>query len=214
MNYIKKLNLPSIPLRDGVINELTVKKSEFKKKSVALGKNDSYHHPTVITEVNQFLNYELLSALETVGLKPSYFVNFGQLDRLSYTTPIHIDISPAAENKKVAFAVNWELTATQSQWAWWDPADATVIAPSIEDTSVLEKTLLNGLRYVDDQEFKVIESYDLLPHTAYLVRTDLPHNIAYHNPTLERVAISVRFDIATTLSWEDAVKLFDPLIIE
>lgn len=214
MNYIKKLNLSGMPLQDGVINDLTGEKLKFKEKSTVLGKPDSYHHPTVITDIGRFLNHELLSAFSTLGLTPSYFVNFGQLDRLSYTTPIHTDISPAAENKKVAFAVNWELTVLRSRWTWWDSADATIIPPPVEDLCVPQKKLLSGFRYKNDHVCRVLESCDILPHTAYLVRTNLPHSITYQNPTLERVAISVRFDIATTLSWEDAVKLFDPLIIE
>jgi alpha-ketoglutarate-dependent taurine dioxygenase len=167
----------------------------------------------VINEVNQFLNSELLSALAGIGLKPSYFVYFGLMDRLSYVTPIHIDVSPVAENAKVSFAVNWELTATRSQWQWWDAGNATEIAPSAEDTEISEKKLLSGARYNDSREFQLIESYDLEPSTAYLVRADLPHCISYTNPTPERICISVRFDLATKITWSEAVALFEPLII-
>lgn len=213
MNYVKKLNLPSNPLCNGVIDQLKIKKTEFKNRSVELGKSDSYHHPTVITEVDQFLNRELLGALASIGLKPSYFVYFGLMDRLSYVTPIHIDVSPVAENAKVSFAVNWELTATRSQWQWWDAGNALEIAPSAENTQMSEKKLLNGIRYGNDHEFQLIESHDLEPGTAYLVRADLPHCISYTNPTPERICISVRFDLATKITWSEAVALFEPLII-
>ena len=213
MNYIKKLNLPSNPLCHGVIDRLKIKKTEFAKKSVELGKLDSYYHPTVITEVDQFLNSELLSACASIGLAPSYFVYFGLMDRLSYVTPIHIDVSPIAGNAKVSFAVNWELTATRSQWQWWDAGNAAEIALSAENTQMSEKQLLNGIRYGNDHKFQLIESYDLEPSTAYLVRADLPHCISYTNPTPERICISVRFDLATKITWSEAVALFEPLII-
>ena len=221
MNYIKKLNLPSTPLRDGAINELTALKKEFKKSTTS--SRVSGWNPHVVTEVDQFLSYELLDILRPFGLTPSYLVNFGQLDRLHWITPIHTDISPIEGNKKVTFAINWELTSTKSQWNWWDTANATVMVPST-GMETITRQKLGGLRYVNFEEFdqsivdkygfKILESYRVLPHTAYLLRTDLPHNIEYHNPTPERVSISVRFDTATILTWEDTIKLFEPLIVE
>jgi hypothetical protein len=236
MTYIKKLKLLKTPLRDNVIDELIAMKKDYVE-SVSAIRDISRHpvvvNPYVVTDTVRFLRPELLDTFRSFGVEPTYFVNFGQTDRTSYTTPIHTDISPQAGNKPVPFAINWELTSIESLWRWWDIANAPEVNLTLIPLGQLAsqvaapqhaRSLLNGLRYGNTDEFndqsntklgfRVIESQQVLPHTAYLIRTDVPHNVAYVNPSPNRVSISLRFSMTEIPTWEDAVELFAPLIVE
>ena len=230
--YVKKLNLPGMPLRSGAIDELVDIKMNYVKTVISIKSVPPVVlHPYIITDVERFLTPELLDIFRSFDAEPTYFVNFGQTDKLCYTTPVHIDVSAVDENKPIAFAINWELTTVSSLWRWWDTANAPVVSENTMNTLIQRiatpehsRNLLAGVRYgnlkeFDDQSnaelgFQVIGSQQLLPHTAYMVRTDVPHSITCTNSSPVRTCISLRFRMSDISTWEDAVKRFESLIVE
>jgi hypothetical protein len=230
--FIKRLNLPGLPLRDHAYEELIKIKTNYvdtvtKSKSVL----PVVLHAYVIDDIEKFLTPELLSVFRSLDAEPTYFINFGQIDKLCYTTPVHKDISPMDKNRPIPFAINWELSDVNSLWRWWDTAHVPEIAPPIfhdviQRSMIPEhhRNLIAGVRYGNLEEFndesnaklgfRVIGAQQVLTHTAYMVRTDVPHSITYTNSSPVRISISLRFSMEKIPTWEDAIKLFEPLIVE
>lgn len=202
MNFYKELNLP-YPIKS---NRL------FDKINVLKLSNRSY--TTVITDIEQYLNPELLDSFMSVGAKPHFFVAFGQPGSLSGKTNLHSDVTFENNNwTKLPIGINWDLTPGETNWTWWDTNKCTEIYPTSDESK--SSPWLHGVHYKfrgnkDASEFDLLDSYKNTTDQAVMYRTDTTHQISYTTTSRQRICVSVRFPIESVTSWEHALKIFQP----
>jgi hypothetical protein len=200
------LKLPANPLKD--VNSLIEKHS----KQV-----DLYDPYTM--EPKEILIDSILQTLSNIGLNINFIVFFK-----TYNSPgdqdlrtIHSDIKwNGTEWEDLPFGINWEISdRLAATFQWWDMSAYPKLYPIEKLRSMETFAKLAGIHYgqrhvagVPPQAI-LLDQADLLPG-ATLVRTDIPHSIIYKG--FNRMSISIRFK--ENISWNDAVELFKPLMIQ
>lgn len=229
-SHIVKLNLPDTPLREGVMDDLLEIKKTYQNNLLSKRKKVSQAmlHQYIETDIDKFICPKLLNTFDLLGTKVENFVVFGQPQKISYTCPIHVDLSPYHNSKLLPGAINWELTTNGVLWQWWDIGDEPQLSVRTIMNFVVSKYTLQqsrnrlaGGRYGYFGEFdedlnkkfgfKPIASHTLEKNTAYLVRTDVPHTITNNDTDTARITISLRFSPMDVSTWEEAVDKFSSL---
>lgn len=216
INY-RKLNLPQIPVKNP---------EELTTRILTGGYN--------LTKPRDVLTDEVMDIFHQHGLKPSFVALFGRNDKSGQVESrmIHADLQASkpitAESlqnpellgwKKLLFGINWEILGSSNTFSWWDMSAVKECWPNEPMTAAgIKFTYLNGIHYGRRGQLGIpegaikIEETDITGPT--LVRTEIPHMTLFHNPNVNRVGISVRFDERQFNSWNDVTEFFKPLTIE
>lgn len=208
MQFFRYLNLPNNPLKDvqSVIERNT------NKEYIAI---DPYGF-----EDKDVLTEEIINAISSLGLDISYVVVFKTYNRPFGNIEkrvIHTDLV-WKENKwiKMPFGINWEIgdDSNDSIFQWWDMSAHSEHYPSSGHENLNNFSKLSGLHYSQRFNLGAPEGSILLEETkldrATLVRTDVPHSVIYTGS--KRMSVSIRFK--QNISWNEAVEIFKPLILE
>ena len=214
MNFFSQLDLPSSPLRDDITEELLYTKS--LQKSSTIGSTFSTFH----RDVKKFLNADLLDRLESINLSPAYFTHFGVMDlpkNQPYQTFLHSDlIVNDGQWTLIPCGINWELTPGTTDFRWIDPLELKEIYPP--PPPEYRGAALSGVHYGerfnrDISNCVELARLNLERNTPYLLKTDIPHSVTSTCELDTRISISLRFAIKDVPSWERALELFEPLLI-
>lgn len=208
MVLYKQLTLTGLSLIGDSVERLMEEKIEFNKIAERLSP-----HVHVSDDIQNTLSSELLNQLRSIGLTPAIVVNFSECGE-TYETPIHSDVTLYNDNwVPMPFGINWELAEGTTIFNWYDNKGNYCVYPGhrVEGIS-WPRRMLNGTRYHPSKlvDFEKIDSVRLLPNTAYLVRTDIPHQVISESPGGLRIAISIRFPLDQVGSWEQALEIFKP----
>lgn len=198
MTFFKELNLPAPVVSERMLDKIYVLKL----------KDNTY--TKIITDVDQYLNPELIHKCKSVGVTPYFFIAFGR-DNCG-SSSVHRDI--ALENNKWAdfpVAVNWELTPGTTTWTWWDTGDEPKLYPPIDESPLLHGQHFKYRGNKSPAGFKLLETYNVTSSQAVLYRSDVAHLITYNSPAKHRRCISVRFSLKEIPTWERALEIFQPL---
>jgi hypothetical protein len=204
--FHQTLNIINDPLRPGALEKLCDEKTRR-------GQNKIKHYSIVYNNWAEYLSEDLIESFKSIGLEPTYFIHFGSAYNKITTTVFHTDLyNYKGKYHKVPFSINWDLTQGTTKWHWYDTNDVPEVWPSYHTPE------FTGIHYGKWDSTSVdgcteIGNFSLERNTPYLVRTDVPHQIIYRCDDPVRMALSVRFDIDTVPSWEQALKVFEPLFL-
>jgi len=208
MVLYKQLTLTGLSLLGESVERLMEEKLEWINAGGV-----SSAHVYLSDDIQNTLSSELLNQLQSIGLTPAVVVNFSEHGK-TYETPIHSDLTLYNDSwVPMPFGINWELAAGVTIFNWYDNKGHFYTAPRYKDeTTAWPRCMLNGTRYRPTQlrDFEKIDSVRLLPTTAYLVRTDMPHQVVSESPGGLRIAISIRFPLDQVGSWQQALEVFRP----
>jgi hypothetical protein len=215
----KEINLP-VPLTDDSL--LYCMNEKYNK--INTFRNRSQHY--VQTDVSRLLNPELLDIFDSLNLTPEVFhifghvnnSNFACLDHLVHSDLMH-DVNQNDKLTPVPFAINWELTDTDSTIFWWDVNGATPIFPL--ELPFIEYDWYRygrGQHYgqykrksVDpetDWGYKQLEVYHPKKNRAFMFNTTVPHSSNWQAGNIDRVGFTLRFPLNQIASWEQGYKIF------
>jgi hypothetical protein len=212
--FFKPINLP-FPLNS---DEVLVDLIKFKKQ----GQHPYY---TIIDNINQYLNSEIIEIFHSLKIRTKYVILFGtDTQGLPFNTTIHHDTEVnenTGEWHDVPCAINWELSSSVSTMSWYDTLNFPAIDSLWRDTTL--GTFINGKYSLpagtayksstdrDPSDFILLESCQLIKGKPILVRTDVPHQVitpAVTNLTVPRLCLSIRFEIEDIKSWDHALEVF------
>jgi len=205
MNFFKELNLPYPLANSNVLEEIYGKKMS----------PDLWNYYTVgftdDNDIQRFLNPQLMSKFQSVGVTPRCLV---AIDRnpvgISY---IHRDVTFANDQwVKAAFTINWELTHGDTAWHWYDttgvpedPLPSTDLAPPDSFRGVHCRP--GGTK--DPEGFQLLDTYHTKVNQATMYRIDLAHQVIYNTGTTSRRRnIGIRFSINDISTWQQALEIF------
>jgi hypothetical protein len=204
----KQLTLTGLSLISNSVERLTEEKFETVKNNNLLSS-----HVYISDKIHETLSLELLNQLRSIGLTPVVIVNFSEYGA-SYETPIHSDLTLYNDNwVPMPFGINWELAEGTTIFNWYDNKGNLYCSPGYKNETIAwPRCMLNGTRFNPGRlvEFEKIDSVRLIPNTAYLVKTDIPHQVVSETPGEFRIAISIRFPLEQVGSWEQALEVFKP----
>lgn len=172
---------------------------------------------------SDLLSPEVIKCLKKLSLEENYVAVFTNNNKETSIDKrmIHSDIMLNDQNKwqDIICGIHYEFHDTDSNFLWWDMKDVEKIFPISENdnTRSLKFRRLNGIHYQKRGFYgipnacEMIESVNIQGPT--LVRTDIPHTVLYKNLNRNRFSFSLRFK-ETFKSWEEALEIFKPLIIE
>ena len=207
--YLKTLALPSLFIDSSAVDDIL---SEH-------GTNNWYSTVWITRYLDRF-NPDLLDCFKQLKLQPTCMLAFGhQGKEFSPRTWVHADIHQVnGQWKTIPFSLNWELTDTNPVFSWYDcsaytehyPPELTEDYPHVKSYYELANGIHYGERYADiggniSNAFTPEYSYQIVPHVATLIKTSVPHNVAYSGYN-KRLMTSVRFD--TDMAWESVLELF------
>ena len=196
--YFKELRLPSNPLVN--FEELLDQKKEYTYSN---------------TDIDRYVNKELLDILSSIGLRPRFFAWFGFIHQQQGVSTIHSDISYVNNVwQSVPVGINWEVTPGDMTFYWWDTHGDKAIwpdqsKPKRDIFGVHQGSVMNR----DSSAYTCLDSFKPKTGVPFLARTDVPHQVIYNTNVDTRVAISLRFDNTDLPTWESAVKKFEPLYL-
>jgi hypothetical protein len=215
MKLFSQLDLPTNPLRDDITEQLFNIKS--LQKSDTIGSTFSTMHH----DIKQFLNSDLLDRLASINARPSYFTHFGVIDlprNQPYQTFLHSDLIVNDEKwTLIPCGINWELTPGTTDFRWYDTLDMPHVSPPPPPD--YRGAALSGIHYGtrfnrDVSQCTELAKLDLKRNTPYLLKTDIPHSVISTCEVDMRISISLRFSIKDVPSWEHALELLGPLLID
>jgi hypothetical protein len=212
MVLYKQLTLTGLSLINNGVERLMDEKLEWVDTGhIVPGSGGA--HVYLSDDIQNTLSSELLDQLQSIDLTPAVIVNFSEHGK-TYETPVHNDLTLYNNNwVPMPFGINWELAAGITMFNWYNNKGHLYIAPSYKDeTTAWPRSMLNGTRYHPKylRDFEKIDSVRLLPNTAYLVRTDMPHQVVSESLGGLRIALSMRFPLDQVGSWEQALEVFRP----
>lgn len=196
--YFKELRLPSNPLVN--FEELLDQKKEYTYSN---------------TDIDRYVNKELLDILNSIGLRPRFFAWFGFMHQQQGVSTIHSDISYVNNIwQSVPVGINWEVTPGDMTFYWWDTHGDKAIwpdqhKPKRDIFGVHQGSVMNR----DSSAYTCLDSFKPKTGVPFLARTDVPHQVVYNTDVDTRIAISLRFDNKDLPTWESAVKKFEPLYL-
>lgn len=223
MKHFYKLDLPKFPLKkeeyDRILqidNIQSFEKQNFRKYTQFL----TYDSDDLIQEV---LDVNLYTILKDLNLIPKVLIVFYySKDIDSNVSYIHKDLC-LMDNiwKTVPFSINFEMNSTTvNTTTWWDTTGAEEFFDDTEKNRTQSKNLI-AIRYHQNRlrsnirflNFKPFESitYSSIDNPI-LFRTDVAHSVITRNSQGTRFAVSLRFDLNQISTYEDAVKILQPLI--
>jgi len=225
MSFYHKLNLPADPLKPELKNQLW----DLKKPGY------SPRYSTQHFDAKQYIRQDIVDTLEKLGLPIKYFVDFGKKDVESARSFLHSDICYYNQKwTKIPMAINWDLTPGDTQFSWYDVGNLVPTDPPEPEINKLSVTIpqqhitknFTIQLYKDTSETdydrnnydvsscRLLESLRIEHSTAYLVRTDVPHQIIYRSENATgRMGISIRFDLDKVSTWDQAIDMLQPLIV-
>ena len=211
-NYFQKLSLPRVVLDPD--DFLKIRRANI---------NQSRPYVSILTDFHEIINPELIYVFKHINVVPNLMLIFGHENNINRVIKnfVHTDI--CYRNKqwiKIPFAINWEITNTSVDFKWYDVSDHKEIYPPITaapDLNYLEASGIHyGERYMSgkiniSETFNPIESVTLNQNEAIMVKTSLPHAVVYSG-LLNRINVSLRFNITDIPTWESALIAFKPFI--
>jgi hypothetical protein len=213
LNY-RILNLPDDPL---------ISAESLESAIISCGP-EMAARDKVYFDVEQLIKPEILKSFTDIGLKPAFLLIlhrpgwFASKVKFQKNSKVHVDLTGNGDHfAKIPCAVNWQLTPGETFFSWWDTKGAPEVWPS---NPLVQNTIryhLNSMLFHDVNSFEY-ESYDLIENVKFekpmLVRTDVPHSVIYNTGNRDRLSISIRFSISDIQNWDNALKLFEPLILK
>lgn len=199
--YYKELKLPSDPINH--FDEL-----------VSCKKEKIWTYST--TDIDRYVNADLLSVFDSMGLRPRMIACFGMLNQQVAKSTIHNDIGWIDNTwQSLPFGINWEMTPSDMTFSWWDTSGFEKIFPDENTPKVnVWGIKYNNNRHVSDSTgYKCLDTFKPKYKVPFLARTDVPHQVAYKTDADNRIAISIRFDNKDLPTWEDAVTKFQPFFL-
>lgn len=207
--YHQKLNLPDHPLAAGMID-----------LSYQLGKTNGYG--AVTTDVDAWIDYDLMQMFEQIGIRPQWIVHFKGPDignvpaEFANSSLFHSDVVWHNNSwTKVPAAINWEIGDCDSEITWWDASNikSHLIAPPPTDPTdpqqIFDKSIHHGGLYNrDTSQCTLLETLSMPGNSAYLINPSVPHKVTWNNRNPVRTSISLRFSIDDIPDWDTALRLF------
>jgi hypothetical protein len=147
-----------------------------------------YIHPDAIVFFN---------SLGLVLERPHLFKGPGLLK-----TAIHVDGHGTKSENQPGWAINWVLNCEKSQMIWYNPLK-----------SGTESKTKAGTAYEtwERSDCDELYNYTITSSNPVLVKNNIPHNVV-NLSTTTRWCVSLRFK--NPMSWEDAVKFFEPFSVD
>ena len=213
MNYFK-LKLPKNPLNDNFV-------------PVTNG-SEGWH---IYKNVKDVLNSELFECLGELGVCPSMAVIFGSNNSHRTSGFLHVDLGEHYEVtwKPVPCAINWELGETVSRIEWHDTSNYNELWPEdvasvmsypnnyLHAVSYTKKESPTGLEIIKENvpaETLVDTTTLTNDNSPMLINTSRPHGVLYKSKSAPRFALSIRFGFHQIETWEQAVEIFSPIMID
>lgn len=221
MSYYKKLNLPGQPFKDW--------EAFIKEQSLALASRQEFFD---VLSIDRYITDELRDILQQHGIQLKHLIVFCAGNNVTREDKriVHSDIywdEASKRWKDIHCGINWELDGS-NLFSWWDmqalpkkyPLMTRTIAGLVPHFiyGTDRNHVLNGLHYGDKRALKGVPAEAVQLDQTYidgptLVRTDVPHMTVYTSPR-RRFGVSLRIDESSIGSWDDVLKLFNPLIKE
>jgi hypothetical protein len=206
-----KLALPNNPLRP----HKNFKFKEFTGWSVFPSKG----------VVKSIINEDVLDALADLKMYPALVVVFSQTElRNNQNCFLHSDVTLLDKTwTSIPFAINWELNEDiDTTVSWWDTSKyETLYPPMTEAETKFPFNLLNGTRYNIDKSkscvnhlhnIELLDAVHLYKNDSpILFRTDVPHSLEFTTNERCRFNLSLRFDLAKVVNWQEAVEKLQPI---
>lgn len=211
MTHYKKLSLTGMPLNANQTQKLMEEKERFNQKYLNLPLSN---HVYVTDQIQTILAPALLDQFDALGVTPAVIVNFSEYGQC-YTTPIHADLTFYNDRwVPMGFGINWELAPGVTEFRWFDQNNQKPFMPiDFEEAHTWPRSMLNGTRYAHNDRLTQIDSLTFEHNTAYLVRTDIPHQVTSNTPGNFRECVSIRFRVDDISSWDQALKIFEPYFV-
>lgn len=211
MEFFKKLSLPKNPLKDGQWFEPGNNKANDRYAK-------DFHQYNITVDA---LNDDVMDSFKEIGVVPttlSVFI-FKKTKKMKDAL-MHLDLVRDGETWiKVPFAINWEITNTSCILSWWETQKPEAWPNWREYFHINPQAIHYGHRRlitgVDDATEKLLCT-TMTTQDPLLVRTNVPHTAHWLPPAEhvgKRIAISVRFSNLYHLTWDEALKKFEPLVL-
>jgi hypothetical protein len=217
MNFFKKLNLPGNVIKTEFLDELC--KLKLSQEKPAIGKKFTGYQ-TVHYDIERYLDPEIYKIFSKINLQPWFFIHFGTIYNILPQTTLHRDLVQI-ENKwcSIPAAINWELTPGTTEFSWYKTDSLQELMPDLNSKLVLPGTNY-GHRDADyghrdnrsTENCQLLERTNLQRNTAYLVRTDVPHQVQFTCDAKMRIAISLRWHPHSVSTWDSALEIFKQFI--
>ena len=205
-NFYQTLSLPSNPLLPSAIETLRNNKIKGREQG------DPYYQ-IAYYNCNEVLTEETLNVFDTLGVTPFYVVHFGSLNNHITQTYLHTDLFWTEDRyQTVPFGINWNLTSGTTTFRWYDAGDIPEAWPPHKMADF--QGIHYGQRYSKSIEgCEELGSLSIEQNTAYLLKTDIPHRVTYTCDEPLRYGVSVRFKLEDIPTWDQALKVFEPLFL-
>jgi hypothetical protein len=210
MNFFKKLNLPGNVIKTEFLDELCQLK--LSKSKPAIG-TKLVGYQTVHHDMERYLEPEIYKIFSEINLQPWFFVHFGTINNVLPQTTVHRDLV-RIENKwrSIPAAINWELTPGTTEFSWYNTDSLQELMPDLNKGYDFTGTNYGHIGNRSIENCQLLERTNLQQNTAYLVRTDVPHQVQFTCNVQMRIAISLRWHPLRVSSWDSALEIFKPFI--
>lgn len=168
------------------------------------------------------LSQQVIECLKQIPLEEDYVAVFTNNNKETSIDKrmIHSDIRLNNQNKwqDIICGIHYEFDDTDSVFSWWDMKNVKKIFPISEkdDRREIKFQRLNGIHFVKRGFYGIPNTCEMIESVnikgSVLVRTDTPHTVIYKNLNRNRFSFSLRFK-ETFKSWEEALEMFKPLIV-
>jgi hypothetical protein len=213
MQYSKQLSLTKTPLKGDFAEELCYLKNISEEPNGLSGVN----YQTLHYNIEKYLHEDLLNSLDSINLKPFFFIHFGAPNQKEFSTILHSDLyKENAQWVPMPVGIAWELTPGTTNFKWYDTSAIKEVPPTKE--LPFKPADFNSNHYIrrfskDTTDCILLENLIMERNTPYLVRSDIPHQVDYTCTVPTRISINLRFQIKDIPTWEKALEVFKPLII-
>jgi len=211
MQCFKQLSISFNPLMENALDELIQSKSNKHPNS------RQYLYTSLKT--GYFLSNEAKHFFRSKNVFPHVMIIFGHVgDPSKHKEDPHIHTDVFLENNKwikTPFAINFELTDSESAFKWWtfkkNCEAFPILQPPPFKSSTFDYLYGSGITYKNycTEDVICIDQFGLTATHPLLVRTDLPHNVYYNRGYYSRLSLSLRFPINQISSFEEAARIFD-----
>lgn len=226
--FHKELNLSIPPIADSAILD----KMRLQKYSQTKDASDLHRaYCFGFTNVNDIINPELLDLFKTMNIKPKTMCMFGSQKTAKFRTPVHGDIYHESTEvwKSWPAGINYEISLNDVDWYFYDTnghEETPVVTYSKKEMiQNYPQTLAAGSRWgndsvfdqsnVDELGFKLLETYKVKSNTYYLNRVEIPHSVESECLSgNERISVQIKFNIQDIPTWDRALEVFKPFIVD
>ena len=214
MKYSKQLSLTNSPLKGDFAKELCHLKAISDEPN---GLTGIINYQTLHYDIEKYLSQDLLDALNSVRLKPLFFIHFGALNSKSFSSILHSDLYRTGESwAPMPVGIAWELTPGTTDFKWYDTSSIEEVPPPTN--LPFKPNDFNSHHYAkrfnkDTSNCVLLEKLSMERNTPYLVRSDVPHQVDYTCTVPTRISINLRFSIKDIPTWEKALEVFKPFIV-